>query len=201
MGFDIKGHRLRRDGENVRFVSTPNQGGKVQPLYLIMHYTAGPTAEGAISWLASPAAKASAHLVIDRDGTVTQMVGFDRVAWHAGKSRWQDLEGMNSYSIGIELVNAGKLKKVGGKWVSWSGNVIADADVMEATHKNETSPAGWHTYPQAQIEVAIDVAVALNKSYRFLDVLGHEDVSPKNKVDPGPAFPVGSFESRVIGRA
>lgn len=100
MGFDIKGHRLRRDGENVRFVSTPNMGGKVQPLYLIMHYTAGPTAEGAISWLANPAAKASAHLVIDRDGTVTQMVGFDRVAWHAGKSRWQDLEGMTAIRSG-----------------------------------------------------------------------------------------------------
>ncbi|TCK28668.1 N-acetylmuramoyl-L-alanine amidase [Ancylobacter aquaticus] len=201
MGFDIKAHRLRQDGKETRFVRTPNQGGKVQPLYLIMHYTAGVSAEGAISWLSRAEAKASAHLVIDRDGTVTQMVTFDRVAWHAGKSRWQDLEGMNSYSIGIELVNAGKLKRVAGKWVSWSGTVIAEADVMEATHKDETAPAGWHTYPQVQIETAIDVAVALNASYRFLDVLGHEDVSPKRKVDSGPAFPMRSFESRVIGRA
>lgn len=201
MGFDVKGHRLRRDGENVRFVATPNQGGKVQPLYLIMHYTAGPTAAGAISWLANPAAKASAHLVIDRDGTVTQMVPFDRVAWHAGKSRWQDLEGMNSYSIGIELANAGKLEKVGGKWVNWSGKAVPDAEVMEATHKHETTPAGWHTYPPAQIEASIEVAAALNEAYHFLDVLGHEDVSRGRKVDPGPAFPMRSFESRVMGRA
>lgn len=202
MAYSVQGHILRNNGNPVAFTATPNQGpvGSVRPLYLIMHYTAGPTAAGAINWLANSQAQASAHLVIDRNGQVTQMVAFNRRAWHAGVSRWQELESMNSYSIGIELVNAGKLKKVGNRWENWAGNVIPAAEVEEATHKHETSSAGWQVYPTVQIEAALDVALALHATYRFLDVLGHEDVSRGRKVDPGPAFPMSSFASRVIGR-
>ena len=202
MTYSVQGHILRSNGHAVPFVATPNQGpmGSVRPLYLIMHYTAGMTAAGAINWLANPQAQASAHLVIDRNGKVTQMVAFNRRAWHAGISKWQDLEPMNPYSIGIEMANAGKLKKVGGNWQNWAGNVVPAAEVEETTHKHESVPAGWHTYPVAQIEAALEVALALHAIYRFLDVLGHEDISRGRKVDPGPAFPLASFASKVLGR-
>ena len=122
--FSIQNHSLLNAGAAVPFTATPNQGGVVRPLYLIMHYTAGTSASGAISWLANPEAKASAHLVVDTNGAVTQMVRFNRVAWHAGRSNWGDLEGMNQFSIGIELVNAGKLRRVAGKWLNWAGRAF-----------------------------------------------------------------------------
>lgn len=201
MAYAIVNHRLQQDGGPVAFVATPNQGGVVKPLYLLMHYTAGTTASGAINHLKNASAKASAHLVIDRNGSITQMVPFNRVAWHAGASSWGELQGMNQFSIGIELVNAGKLKRrADGKWVNWADNVIPDSQVMELTHKNESQPAGWHVFPAAQLEVAADVGIALREKYGFVGVLGHDDVAPTRKVDPGPAFPMISFESKVMGR-
>ena len=98
----IANHRLV-DGDTVTFVDTANQSSGIRPLYLVMHYTAGLGLDGAVAWLSNPAAKASAHLVIGRDGRIVQLVAFNRKAWHAGLSRWGDLEGLNAYSIGIEL--------------------------------------------------------------------------------------------------
>ncbi|MBZ6076329.1 N-acetylmuramoyl-L-alanine amidase [Microvirga puerhi] len=201
MSFQVKSQRLESNGRPVTYIESPNRGGNLRPLYLIMHYTAGGSAEGAISWFKDPRAKASAHLVIGRDGEVTQMVPFNRVAWHAGRSSWNELEGMNSYAIGIELANAGKLRKnEQGDWVNWASNKVPPAEVTVATHKDETTPAGWQLYTSEQLEAALGVAMALHEAYRFLDILGHEDVSPRRKVDPGPAFPMISFKSKVLGR-
>lgn len=189
-------------GDNVKIEKSPNQSAPISPIYLIMHYTAGASLEGAVNWFKNPEAKASAHLVIGRDGQVVQMVPFNKRAWHAGKSAWGNLEGMNQYSIGIELVNAGKLRRRSDdKWVNWASNIIRDDEVTEAIHKSETTAAGWHEYPEAQIDAAIKVASLLNATYQFTDVLGHEDVSPGRKVDPGPLFPLNSFRSIVLGRA
>ncbi len=77
-------HRLRHDdGTPVAFERSPNLGGRVAHEYLVMHYTAGSSAAGAIAAMTEPGGN-SAHLVIGRDGAVTQLVAFDRVAWHAG---------------------------------------------------------------------------------------------------------------------
>jgi N-acetylmuramoyl-L-alanine amidase len=199
----ISNHLLvRTSGEEVSFVKSPNYASGVSPIYLIMHYTAGTTLSGAVSWFQNPEAQASAHLVIDRDGSIVQMVAFNRRAWHAGKSKWGSLEGMNHYSIGIELVNAGKLRKnSSGQWVNWSNKIIPATDVTVAKHKDETSEAGWHEYPEAQIEAATKVSALLHKTYNFTDILGHDDVSPGRKFDPGPLFPINSFRSIVLGRA
>ncbi|MGL4438255.1 MAG: N-acetylmuramoyl-L-alanine amidase, partial [Bosea sp. (in: a-proteobacteria)] len=156
--FSVNNHRLREDGVDVSFVLSPNGGAALTPTYLIMHYTAGMTAAGAINWFKNPEAEASAHLVIDRDGKITQMMPFNKVAWHAGISSWQGLTGFNRHSIGIEIVNAGKLNRNGaGKWVNWAGNVVADKDVIVAKHKNENSDAGWHAYTDVQIERVVDL--------------------------------------------
>lgn len=188
--------------EHVTFVKSPNYSNGMSPIYLMMHYTAGINLSGAVSWFQNPDAQASAHLVIDRDGSIVQMVAFNRRAWHAGKSKWGNLEGMNQYSIGIELVNGGKLQKnLAGQWVNWSKNIIPAVEVTVTKHKNETAEAGWHEYPSAQIEAATKVCALLHKTYNFTDVLGHEDVSPDRKVDPGPLFPMNSFRSIVLGRA
>jgi N-acetylmuramoyl-L-alanine amidase len=178
------------DDQQVSFTESPNQSGVVRPMYLIMHYTADTSSDNVISWFKNPQAKASAHLVIGLDGDIRQMVRFNKKAWHAGVSQWGELESMNNYAIGIELVNAGKLKqRADGKWINWANEIIPEDQV-----------AGWQIYPQKQIDTAIAVAQALNDKYSFEDILGHDDVAPDRKVDPGPAFPMISFKSKVLGR-
>jgi N-acetylmuramoyl-L-alanine amidase len=190
------------DGSAVSFVKTPNVGGEYKPTILVMHFTAGSSAKESISWLANAQAKASAHIVIGKDGKVTQMVPFNRVAWHAGKSEWKGIVGLNSHSIGIELDNAGRMVKKGGGWVADTfGGKFADADVLEATHKNEKQACGWHRYPEAQLAAARAVAKAIIQAYGIKEVIGHDDISPGRKCDPGPAFPMAEFRAAVMGGA
>jgi N-acetylmuramoyl-L-alanine amidase len=188
------------DGQQVRFVKSPNIEGKMQPEYLVIHYTAGSTAAGAVTWLTNSRAYVSAHLVIGRDGSITQLVPFDTVAWHAGASMWEGREGLNKYSIGIELDNAGRLLRKGGEWLAGFGKVYADDEVIEAYHKNGKGPYGWHTYSEKQLEVALEAGLALFEAYKLLDVVGHDDIAPHRKIDPGPAFPMDSFRAKLLGR-
>jgi N-acetylmuramoyl-L-alanine amidase len=197
----IQRHRLQADpGAAFDFQASPNVGDRFEPRYLVMHYTAGRSTAESVRWLCARAAGASAHLVIGRDGSVTQLVPFDRVAWHAGPSRWQGLTGLNQHAIGIELDNAGRLTRQGGAWRAWFGATYTDDEVMEATHKHETVSSGWHVYTPEQIDRSLEVAAALIRAYDLEDVLGHEDISPGRKSDPGPAFPMASFRSRLLGR-
>lgn len=100
----IVNHRI----EGVTFRKSPNVGGKLVPQYLIIHYDASNTAEGAISWMVSSKSKVSAHLSISREGNIVQLVDFNVVAWHAGVSEWRGEKGLNNHTIGIELQNNGK---------------------------------------------------------------------------------------------
>ena len=198
----IKNHLLYNDnGKQVTYKETPNKGGKYTPQYLVMHYTAATTAASAINWFLNPIAQASAHLVIAPDGAVTQFAPFNVVTWHAGKSQWNGLSGLNQYAIGIELVNAGRLLRSGDKWTCPVDRcTVPGEDVLIATHKNETKEAAWHEYTSSQLEVSVEIAALLVKTYGLKDVLGHDDISPIRKSDPGPAFPMGSFRSRAMGR-
>jgi N-acetylmuramoyl-L-alanine amidase len=197
----IVDHRLvRDDGTPYPFVKSPNvSAGTLKATYLVMHYTAGSSAKESIGWLADPRAKASAHVVIGRDGQITQLVPFNRVAWHAGQSRWRGTVGLNSHSIGIELDNAGKLAKRGGAWVAAFGKAIPPEQVLEATHKNESSPAGWQRYTPEQMDAARELAALLIRTYGLKEVIGHDDISPGRKQDPGPAFPFDDFRRAVMG--
>ena len=197
----ILNHRVHSTEAAERpYIRSPNVGGTLDPKYLVMHYTAGQTAEGAVSWLTNKISKASAHLVVGRDGEVTQLVSFNRIAMHCGPSHWDGLTGMSRYSIGIELDNAGRLKRSGGKWLAWFGKEYEDDDVLQFAHKHDTKLFGWHTYTKKQIDTALEIGSTLFEKYDLLDVVGHDDISPKRKWDPGPAFPMHSFRSRIVGR-
>jgi N-acetylmuramoyl-L-alanine amidase len=184
----------------VTLLNSPNQGGLITPSYLVIHYTAGRSAQSSVDWFMDSTAKASAHLVIGLNGSVTQLVPFNKRSFHAGVSRWSNLLGMNNHSIGIELDNPGKLHREGNKWVSWFGATYANNLVLEATHKHQDSSAGWHVYTAAQLEACSRISQLLVSQYGLVDILGHEDISPLRKEDPGPAFPMESFKSRVLGR-
>lgn len=201
----IDNHRLiLDDGTPAPFRQTPNvsAGRKLDPRFLVMHYTAGRNFQSSVSWLTDAAAKASAHLVIGRGGEIAQLAPFDAVTWHAGVSQWRGLSGLNAYSIGIELDNAGPLTRTAaGGFSAWFGGAYKPEDAIEATHKNESAPRFWHRYPDDQIDIAARVAALLTAEYGLEDVIGHDDISPGRKADPGPAFPLAAVRARAIGRA
>lgn len=196
-------HRIHKaTGEAHPFRESPNQGGElVAPKLVVIHYTAGRSAESTCNWLTSPRAKASAHVVVGRDGSITQLVPFHRVAFHAGKSRWKELAQLNRHSIGIELDNPGCLERTGGAWRTWFQRVVDPDEVIVAAHKHGGREMGWHAFTEAQIEAALELCAALIETYGMTEVVGHEDIAPGRKRDPGPAFPMESFRARLFGRA
>jgi len=199
----VLNHRLfTSDNEPMPFETSPNysKGRTLSQDYIVIHYTAGSSATGSVKWLCNPQAKASAHAVISRTGDITQLVNFNKVAWHAGASAWDNKKYLNSYSIGIELDNAGLLSYQGGEWRSWFGKAIDESEVVIAKHKNRDTEMGWHTYTQAQIESCRELCTVLVDKYPIKEILGHEDIAPERKTDPGPAFPMNNIQSIVMGR-
>ena len=89
---------------------------------IVLHYTAGTSAESSALFLTRPDVSASAHVVIGREGEVFQLVPFNIEAWHAGKSWDAGRGGLNRYSIGIELDNLGKLRFSGGLFIAPGGS-------------------------------------------------------------------------------
>lgn len=212
------GDFLYRDNHRIDYMPSPNRSGKFAGgalRFLVMHYTAGSSAASSANWFTRPEAKASAHLTIGRDGEIKQSVPLDLRAWHAGSSSWtagngDRFDGLNSYSIGIELANAGAcVRTEGGDWVNPLGVRVAAANIVTARHRNgpvwfqnigNVAEPGWEIYPQAQMQAAIAVAILLVNAYGLEDILGHDDIAPSRKRDPGPLFDMTSFKGAVMGR-
>lgn len=164
--------------------------------FLVQHFTAGASAESSIEFWRTPDAKgACAHVVIDRDGTIFQCRPFNRTCGHAGKSAWVDpntgkrYEGLNSCSIGIELANAGDSANSDGTAFS-SHKFKMPAGAILARHKNGGPETYWEVYPEAQLAACEAVSKALVARYKLDDLVGHDDIAPARKNDPGPAFPM-----------
>jgi len=123
---------------------------------LVLHYTGMRTAGEAIDRLCDPAAKVSAHYVIDEDGTVWRLVAESERAWHAGVSFWQGTTDVNAHSIGIELVNPGH------EW-------------------------GYRGFPEPQMAALETLARGILDRHEIPAdrVVGHSDVAPERKQDPG----------------
>jgi N-acetylmuramoyl-L-alanine amidase len=197
----INNHRLV--GDNVSFRATPNVGAALAPRYLVLHFTAGRSLETSVESLCTqkPQGNASAHVVLGRDGRIVQLAPFNVVTWHAGVSQWNGLTGMNQYAIGIEMDNAGMLHREGERFVSWFGKEYPSSDVRLAEHRHGGGVQPWHTFTEVQIARALELSELLVAHYGLQDVLGHEDIAPGRKTDPGPAFPLASVRSRAMGRA
>lgn len=160
--------------------------------FLVMHFTAGATGISSINFWKTPEAKgASAHLVIDRDGKVYQCRPFNKTCGHAGVSSWKDPKtgitytSLNQCSIGIEFANAGDSENLAKKYTK--------LPLLSAKHKNGGSIKNWERYTPEQIQVGIEISKALVKRYNLDDLIGHEDIAPTRKNDPGPAFPMAEF--------
>lgn len=160
--------------------------------FLVIHFTSGATAMSSINFWKSPEAKgAEAHVIIDRDGTIYQVLPFNQRADHAGKSKWKDpntgrlWENLNSCSIGIELANAGDDEKLATKW--------SKIPMHWGAHKNGGKPKLWEAYTPAQLAACEMISKVLVDRYNLDDVVGHDDIAPDRKVDPGPAFPMAAL--------
>jgi len=177
-------------------------GEVIEPWLLVIHYTANQSATETVSWFQSPQSHVSAHLVVDFAGAITQMVPFNRRANHAGKSRWRDKEGCNAFSIGIEIVNPGPLRRrADGSFVDFNGKSW-DGKVVEARHKNGNADFRfWAEYTAEQVATVREACLAIVKAYGVREIVGHEDIAPTRKFDPGPAFPLQLLSSITSPRS
>lgn len=193
---EIKDHKI----VGGKFHRSPNRGAALKkPTLLVMHFTGsgGDTGIGDVNYL-SEKGRASAHIVVGRSGDITQLVEFNVIAHHAGDSSWRGVQWCNSYSIGIEMDNWGGLKKdAAGNLKSWTGVKINPEDAIEAFHKNGSKEyAYWEEFPEKQLVAALDLVSAILKAYPSItEIVGHDDVAPRRKVDPGPAFPLRRFQA------
>ena len=142
--------------------------GKIK--FLIIHYTGMQSMRASIKRLISTKHKVSCHYLISRAGKIFQMVEDNKVAWHAGKSKWGKLENLNNNSIGIELVNNG--------------------------HK-----FGYQKFSARQIDALLKLCIKLKKKYKIKNrfILGHSDIAPLRKSDPGEKFPWFNLKKKKIG--
>jgi len=149
-----------------------------------------------INYLITPEVKASAHLIIGRDGTVAQLVPFNIQAWHAGKSYYKGVNYLNAYSIGIELINRGKLICLSNTYYDAYSHIVPKEDVY--THIDGFKKATyWQRYTTAQLHALQQVCeLLLNEYPQINDIIGHSDITTR-KLDPGPAFPMQEFKLLV----
>lgn len=133
--------------------------GERDPDLILLHYTGMRSAEEAMARLCDPAARVSAHYCIEEDGTLWRLVPESRRAWHAGLSCWEGHEGVNDRSLGIELVNPGH------EW-------------------------GYRAFPEAQMACLLELLAVLRVRWRIprWNLVGHADVAPLRKEDPGELF-------------
>ena len=171
----------------------PLAGGSIMSIrrFLVIHFTGGATGQSSIDYWQKLGNGICAHLVIDRDGSIIQCRPFDHTAGHAGASQWRDPKtgrlytGLNSCAIGIELANAGD--DAGA--LSWAARQPSHATFV-GRHKNGGPTRTWEAYPQAQLVACEQVSKALVARYHLDDIVGHDDIAPERKNDPGPAFPM-----------
>lgn len=153
-------------------VTAVSQSSRVR--FVVVHYT---STDDAVSMKLLSQGKVSAHYLIDTSGRAHRLVDETRAAWHAGESAWYGLNAMNSTSIGIEIVNPGWTDGTDGK-------------------------PQWHAYGDRQIRALTLLLrdIIQRNGITPENVVGHSDIAPQRKVDPGPLFPWKQLAAAGIGR-
>lgn len=201
----IKAHKV----EGLTFQGAHYIGAEITPEIVVLHDTAGRLEKGnSAGYLASAnSGKASVHFVIERDGTIVQQVPTNRRANHAGKSSFHGREWCNGFSIGIEIVNPGRMSAVTGsrdsKARAWWGQIFDEDEGYDlAWRQTEYHGEGmWMAYTEEQIDAVIALLEVLFRDISTLsDITTHWYVSPGRKIDTNPLFPLGPIRARILGR-
>jgi len=154
--------------------NSPNFNKKIRPKkeikIIVIHYTGMQSEVEAINRLLNPKSKVSCHYFIKQNGQILNMVGDKHIAWHAGKSKWKNLSSLNDTSIGIELANLGH-------------------------------DFGYEDFKKKQIYILIKLLKKLIKKYNIKNeyIVGHSDIAPLRKKDPGEKFPWEKLAKLGIG--
>lgn len=156
--------------------------------FIIIHYTASTNLDSTINFLKNKNNKVSAHIVIGRMGEIVQLVPFNIQAWHAGVSEYKGFKFLNQYSIGIELINAGKLHYKNNNFYTYYNSKIPKNQIISEKKDNEAL-SFWQTFTKKQITSLIKVCKFLRVEYpQINEIIGHSDITSR-KIDPGKAFP------------
>jgi N-acetylmuramoyl-L-alanine amidase len=140
---------------------SPNFDARVVPPdMIVLHYTGMVDGSAALARMMDPEAKVSAHYMVEEDGRIFALVPEERRAWHAGRAFWRDETDINARSIGVEIVNPG--------------------------HE-----FGYRPFPDVQTAAVIELLADIRSRWAVPDarILGHSDVAPNRKTDPGELFP------------
>ena len=157
-------------------MTSPNFNDRKLPIsILVLHYTGMESGAAARERLCDPAAEVSAHWMVHEDGTVEGLVAEDMRAWHAGVGSWNGISDVNSASIGIEIVNGG--------------------------HNVPLPDGSLPPYPDAQIMAVIKLSKEIidRHDIKARNVVGHSDIAPGRKEDPGEHFPWAGLAAAGIG--
>ena len=159
----------------IKLLNSPNYSRNTRPKktikFVIIHYTGMQSEIESINRLINKNSKVSCHYLINRKGTIMQMVKENKIAWHAGVSKWKNIKNLNKNSIGIELVNKGHF-------------------------------FGYENYSNLQINSLIKLCSKLKKKYKIHkeNFLGHSDIAPYRKIDPGEKFPWKKLSNYQLGK-
>jgi len=174
------------------------------PDTIIIHYTAGDSTQVAVNVLKDPKVQASAHMVVGLQGEVVQLADLNVITWHAGTSAYSlptdpKRGTFNKYSIGIEISNPGYLVKRDDKYYTWYNKVVPKELVYEGKHANPITTATlWYKYPEVQLKRVFDICKAMIEAYPSIKyILGHDEICPGRKTDPGPAFPLNELRKQM----
>jgi len=206
--------------EGVRRVKTNKMGGDMVPKGIVLHYTAGWTTQGDVATLSTSDRKASVQFVLGRDGELIQIVPCDRVAWHAGPSKYKGFTGLNNSFIGIEICNAGWIKKLsnGNYLDQYSQEIKPDGRFVGMDRTTFSPPGGWHhmyhprlakgtyawePYYPAQLDKLDELVAALLKAYPTIKhIVTHEEIDTRGwKTDTGPMFDMRRYTKLLEDRS
>ena len=158
----------------INYYYSPNFNKKKRPInsikIIVIHYTGMQSERESLIRLCNTKSKVSSHFLISKNGEICRMVQDFKVAWHAGKSYWGKYKNLNKNSIGIELVNKG--------------------------HQ-----FGYTNFKKKQLSSLIKLCKKLIKEYKIKkrNIIGHSDVAPLRKIDPGEKFPWKYLAAKGIG--
>ncbi|MBI1340326.1 N-acetylmuramoyl-L-alanine amidase [bacterium] len=155
----------------IRDRPSPNFNARLHPVdMLVLHYTGMVDGESAVARLCDPASEVSAHYVVWEDGSVDRLVDETHRAWHAGRSTWRGDDDLNSRSIGVEIVNGGH-------------------------------DFGLPPFPDEQIRAVVGLCRYVMQRWDIpqIRIVGHSDIAPGRKADPGERFPWRRLAEEGIG--
>ena len=159
----------------MKFITTyksPNYDSRAKKskiIFIIIHYTAMNSLKETLKYLCNPKSKVSSHFLVSKKGKIYKLINEENRAWHAGASYWNKIRDLNSYSIGIELENTGHY-------------------------------LNFEKYSTRQIKSLIKLLKYIQFYYKIKkrNVLGHSDISPMRKIDPGEKFPWNILEKNKL---